>query len=138
MRGRYPDGPELLDAFDASAEDKERVQRIMATVFGQERVHETCERLDVGETRFRQLRDLMLQGALDAIKARPSGRPSRQALAAAERVAELEQALAEKELELQQALVRTEVALILRQRTESATTKKGRPSNVKLRKRKPR
>jgi hypothetical protein len=51
---------------------------------------------------------------------------------------ELEQALVEKEMALQQALVCTEVALILPQRTESETTKKGRQSSVKLRKRKPR
>ena len=126
----------MLEALDGTTEDKQRVQAILKTVFGPARVVQTCEQLDIGETRFRQLRELALQGALDGIRARPSGRPSGHA--DAERIRELEQQLAETKLELQQALVRTEVALILPQRTESATTKKGRPSNVKLRKRKPR
>jgi hypothetical protein len=46
--------------------------------------------------------------------------------------------LAEKELVLQQALVREEVALILPQRAETETTKRGQRSSVKLRRRKPR
>ena len=139
MRGRYPDGPqELLETLDGTTEDKQRVQAVLATVFGSARVMEACQDLGIGETRFRQLRDLALQGALDGIRLRPAGRPSRRATADATRVGELEQVLAGKELELQQALVREEVALILPQRTEDATVKKGRRSTVKLRKRKPR
>jgi transposase-like protein len=137
MRGRYPDGPaELLEALDGTTEDKQRVQAILETVFGPARVVQTCEQLDIGETRFRQLRELALQGALDGIRARPSGRPSGHA--DAERIRELEQQLAETKLELQQALVRTEVALILPHRTEVEPIKKGPCSSVKLRKRKPR
>lgn len=137
MRGRYPDGPqELLEALDGTTEDKQRVQVILETVFGPARVMEACENLGISETRFRQLRDLALQGALDGIRPRPVGRPSRRATADAARVDELEQALAGKELELQQALVREEVALILPHRVESA--KKGQRSHVKLRRQKPR
>jgi transposase-like protein len=137
MRGRYPDGPaELLEALDGTTEDKQRVQAILETVFGPARVVQTCEQLEIGETRFRQLRELALQGALDGIRARPSGRPSGHADAA--RIRELEQQLAETKLELQQALVRTEVALILPHRTEVEPIKKGPCSSVKLRKRKPR
>ena len=137
MRGRYPDGAaELLEALDGTTEDKQRVQAILETVFGPARVVQTCEQLDIGETRFRQLRELALQGALDGIRARPSGRPSGHA--DAERIRELEQQLAETKLELQQALVRTEVALILPHRTEVEPIKKGPCSSVKLRKRKPR
>jgi len=126
----------LLEALDGTTEDKQRVQEILETVFGPARVVQTCEQLNIGETRFRQLRELALQGALDGIRARPSGRPSRHA--DAERIRELEQQLAETKLELQQALVRTEVALILPHRTEDEPTKKGKCSSVKLRKRKPR
>jgi hypothetical protein len=137
MRGRYPDGAaELLEALDGTTEDKQRVQAILETVFGPARVVQTCEQLEIGETRFRQLRELALQGALDGIRARPSGRPSGHA--GAERIRELEQQLAETKLELQQALVRTEVALILPHRTEVEPIKKGPCSSVKLRKRKPR
>ncbi len=139
MRGRYPDGAEeLLEALDGTTEDKQRVQAILETVFGPARVLPTCDKLAIGETRFRQLRELALQGALDGIRAKPAGRPSKHAVADAERIGELEQQLAEAKLELQQALVRAEVALILPQRTEEEPIKKGRCSSVKLRKRKPR
>ena len=59
MRGRYPDGAaELLEALDGTTEDKQRVQAILETVFGPARVVQTCEQLDIGETRFRNyLRD---------------------------------------------------------------------------------
>jgi hypothetical protein len=138
MRGRYPDSlEELLQTRDSSVEEKRRLQAIFDTMYGA-RVLQACETLDIGETRFRQLRELALDGALDAIRPRPSGRPSRRARADAERIRELEQELAETKLELQQALVRTEVALILPQRTASAPPKKGRSATVKIRKRKPR
>lgn len=139
MRGRYPDGPEaLLEQFDGSAEDKRRLQAIMETVFGPARVCQTCERLDIGETYYRQLRDRALYGALDGIRARPAGRPSRRAVADAERIRELEQRAGELELALQEALVRAEVALILPQRSAVESEKKGQRPSVKLRKQKPR
>ena len=89
----------------------------------------------VGETRFRQLRRRVLQGALDAIKPKPPGRPSKATTLDAQRLAELERLLAEKELELRQALVREEVALILRAAEDGKKTSR---ASVKLRKRKPR
>lgn len=139
MRGRYPDSlEELLADLEGSAEDKQRVQAILETVCGSARVLHVCAKLDIGETRFRQLRTLILQGALDAIRPRPAGRPSRQAVVTAEQLRELEQVLAEKDLELHEAQVREEVALILPQRAEMETVKKGRRATVKLRKRKPR
>jgi hypothetical protein len=137
MRGRYPAGLEYVDKLDGAAADKERLKVILETLFGEARLLEACTRLGIRETRFHQLRDRALQGALDAITPRPAGRPSRQAAGAAELVLGLEQALAAKDLELQQALVREEVALILQPRVETAA-KKGRRSNVKLRKQKPR
>lgn len=139
MRGRYPDGPEeLLEPLDGTTEGKQRAQVILETVFAAARVKEACAKLGIGETRFRQLRDLALQGVLDGIRPRPAGRPSLAATAGAERIRELEQMLAEKELALRQAQVREEVALILPQRGEMEAVKKGRRSNVKLRRQKPR
>lgn len=139
MRGRYPDGPEeLLEPLDGTTEDKQRAQVILETVFAAARVKVACAKLGIGETRFRQLRDLALQGVLDGIRLRPAGRPSLAGTAEAERIRELEQMLAEKELALRQAQVREEVALILPQRGEMEAVKKGRRSNVKLRRQKPR
>ncbi len=138
MRGRYPAGVEYVDKLDGAEADKERLKAILKTLSGEARLLEACDQLGIRETRFHQLRDRALQGALDALTPRPTGRPSRQNVAVAERVRELEQALAEQELVLQQALVREEVALILPQRGENETVKKGRRPSVKLRKQKPR
>ena len=138
MRGRYPADVDYVDQLDGAAADKERLKAIFDTLYGAARVLEVCTRLGIRETRFHQLRERALQGALDAITPRPAGRPSRPATSAAERLHELEQALAAKELELQQALVRAEVALILPARVEVALKKKGRRSTVKLRQQKPR
>jgi hypothetical protein len=138
MRGRYPAGVEYVDKLDGADEDKERLTAILKTLAGELRLLEACERLGLRPTRFHQLRERALQGALDALTPRPMGRPRRRSVADAERIAELEQALAEKELELRQAMVREEVALILPQRGEIETVKKGQRSSVKLRRRKPR
>ena len=138
MRGRYPAGMEYLDKLDAAAEDKARLKAIFDTLYGQVRLLEACEQLGIGETRFHQLRELALRGALDAIRPRPAGRPRVRETAAAQRIQELEQALAAKELELQAALVRAEVALIVPGRFESAEAKKGQRPSVKLGKQKPR
>jgi hypothetical protein len=138
MRGRYPDGPELLEELDGAADDKKRVLAIWETVLGLARVQEVCARLGIGETRFRQLRARTLKGSIDGVRSRPGGRPRQYAAAEAQRIRALEQELAETKLELQQALVRTEVALILPQRADGEPTKKGQRSTAKLRKRKPR
>lgn len=138
MRGRYPAGlEECIDELDGTMEDKQRLRTILATLSGTARLFESCAALDVGETRFRQLRRRALQSALDGIKAKPSGRPSKAATFEAQRLSELERLLADKELALQQALVREEVALILPQVAARAGKKTLRPS-VRLRKRKPR
>lgn len=138
MRGRYPAGLDVcIDELDGTPEEKRRLKTILKTVFGVSRLFESCGALVVGETRFRQLRRQALQGALDALKPKPPGRPSKASIADAQRLRELEQLLAEKELQLQQALVREEVALILPRAAARGEKKTPRPS-VKLRKQKPR
>ena len=137
MRGRYPTGlDECIDELDGAPQEKQRLQTIFETVLGEARLFQSCAALDVGETRFRQLRRRALQGALDALKPKPPGRPSKTTTFDAQRVAELERLLAEKELELKQALVREEVALILPRAAEAG--KKTSRASVKLSNRKPR
>ena len=146
MRGRWPQGLEYIDKLDGSVQTKERLQTILETLLGPTRMLEACAQLEIGETRFHQLRQTALQAALTAMEPRPGGRPSRSASASAEnelvralhaRVAELEQALHE-------ANVREEIALVLPrlQRTAAdadgsqATTaeKKRRRRHVSIRK----
>ena len=138
MSGRYPAGVEYVDKLEGSVEDKERLKAIFDTLYGEARLLEACARLGIRETRFHQLREQALQGALDGIARRPAGRPCRHATPEAAQIAELERALAEKDLELQEAQVRAEVALIVPQRVKVESKKKGRRPSVKLRKQKPR
>jgi hypothetical protein len=139
MRGRYPAGIEYVDHFDAAPAEKERLKAIVQTLCGVARFGEACERVGLRERRLRQLRDQAVQGALDAMRPRPAGRPSAAATAEGQRIGELEAELAAKELELQQALVRAEVALILPQRNEGEREKKGRrtPANRPRRRSRP-
>ena len=140
MRGRRPAGPEYVDQLDGTAQDKERLQAILETLGGQARLQEACDRIAVGESRFRQLREAALQGALDAIVPRPAGRPRQACSSEAERIRELEAALVEKELELHAAQVRAEVALVLPRVVDGQVgpEKKTRRPSAKLRRRKPR
>jgi len=138
MRGRYPAGlDECIEELDGESTYKQRLETILKPVCGVCRLFESCDALNVGETRYRQLRRQALQGALEAIMPKRRGRRRKANTAEAQRIRELEQLLAEKELQLQQALVREEVALILPRRAAAEEKKTQRPS-VKLRKQKPR
>ncbi len=113
MRGRWPSGPEYIDKLIGSAETKERLKAIFATMYGEKRLLEACAQLEVGETRFHQLRELALQGALSAIEPRAAGRPSRAPLSEVEQIRALQARIEELELALHEAQVREEIALVL-------------------------
>src|SRR5260370_39470645 len=80
---------------------------------GEQRLLEACAQLEVGETRFHQLRELARQGALSAIEPRPAGRPSRAPWSEAEQIRALQARIEELELALHEAQVREEIALVL-------------------------
>jgi hypothetical protein len=142
MRGRWPAGPEYIDKLVGSEQDKERLKAILDTLYGEQRLVEACAELDVGETRFHQLREAALQGALSAIAARPAGRPSRAAPAEAEQIRLLEARTVELEQALHEAQVRAEIALVLPRRrqpdaadecgTDAAAGKKTRRRRLKI------
>src|ERR1051326_1638762 len=75
MRGRYPAGVEYVDQLEGSALAKRRAKVILQTLQGELRVQEACRLLDLGEQRFHQLREEMLQAAVARLEARPAGRP---------------------------------------------------------------
>ena len=111
MRGRYPAGPKYVEQLHGSAEAKRRAQLILETLSGRWRVHEACQALGISEQRFAQLRQEMLQAAVDRLEARPAGRPPRPPLTAD--VAALQEQLAATEEALRAAQVREEIALVL-------------------------
>ena len=68
MRGRWPAGPEYIDKLVGDADTKDRLKAILDTLYGQARLLEVCNLLDIRETRFHQLREAALQAALTAIE----------------------------------------------------------------------
>ena len=111
MRGRIPAGPEYVEHLEGSPKAKERLRVILETMMGKWRVNEACERLGICEQRFRQLREALLQAALEGIEDQPAGRPRRPEESA--ETAGLRQQREALERELQVAQVREEVVLAL-------------------------
>jgi helix-turn-helix protein len=118
MRGRTPSGPEYVDRLSGSETAKERLKVVLETMTGAARVREACERLQICEQRFHQLRQQMMEAALAALEPRSPGRPAGAASggaasAADEQVRVLEEQLLAKDVELRAAKVREELALAL-------------------------
>src|SRR5262245_55686943 len=110
MRGRRPAGPEYVEKLAGPEEAKRRLVAILRTVAGPWRIGEACAGLGVCESRFHELREEALQGAVDALAPRPPGpQPSP---GKDPRVGELERELEEMRQEVEAAQVREEIALV--------------------------
>ena len=131
MRGRIPAGPEYVEHLEGSDKAKERLRVILETMMGKWRVHEACVRLGICEQRFRQLREALLQAALEGIEDQPAGRPRRPEQPA--ETAGLRRQLESLERELQVAQVREEVILALPHVRLSPATPAEKPAPQKKR-----
>jgi hypothetical protein len=94
---------------------KERLKVVLETMTGACRVSEACERLDISEQRFDELRIEALQGAITALEPKPLGRRPQPSSTDQTEVQPLLDRIAELETQLQVAAVRTEVAAIVPQ-----------------------
>jgi transposase-like protein len=117
---------------------KERVKAVLQTVAGSARLQEACERLDICEQRFHQLRQQILEGALSAAEPGVPGRRAQVASPAEHEVERLQKQVAELQRELEAAKVREEIALVLagRKAPESLEKKalpprRGRPPGTR-------
>ena len=88
-------GAAHVDDLKGSQRSKRRVKVILATLSGEMSVGDACKDLGVGPTQFANLREQMLQGALDALEPRPIGRPPVTATPTPADVEELEDQLIE-------------------------------------------
>jgi hypothetical protein len=139
MRGRYPLGSEVVDGVPGSDLAKERAKGILDTLAGKCRMGEACERLDISQQRFQQLREEFMTAAVASLEPRPAGRPARQLTPAELRVQELEAQMAALHVELRAARTREEIALILPQvqDTEAEPEKKTPAQRPKKRRGRP-
>ena len=104
MRGRIPSGPEYVESLEGSEQAKKRLRIVLETMTGRVRVQEACEILEISEQRFYQLREELLQAALERLESKRVGRPPRQAAGvAAEEPQQLREQVAELQMELQAA-----------------------------------
>ncbi len=113
MRGRTPAGPEYVDRLQGSELAKQRLKTVLDTIAGNCRVSEACERLNICEQRFHQLRQQVLEAALTELEPRSPGRPPRSSSPADETINQLREELATKDLELRTARAREEIALAM-------------------------
>ena len=110
MVGRKPLGPALVEHLDGSADAKERLELILATIAGQVSVVDAADRLGISEAMFYKLRTRVLQLSLADLEPKPIGRPAQRPSEAAAQSAELAQRVAELERELSAQTVRLELA----------------------------
>lgn len=75
MAGRKPLGPALVEHLEGSANAKERLELMLATLAGQISVVAAAERLGISEAMFYKVRNRVLQVCLEDLEPKPLGRP---------------------------------------------------------------
>lgn len=126
-RGRKPQGAALVTQMEGSETARARLEQIVRALAGQTSVPEACAELGVGESRFHQLRQEALAGALAALEPRETGRPRRPAVPGAARIAELEAELRELQWELRACRIREDLADVLPRRAAAVKKTTSRP-----------
>lgn len=124
--GRPPGGTHHVMPLDGGVEEKHRLRVILDVMGGVMSVKQACEVLGISESRFHQLRHQVLQGALDSLAPRASGRPRLMEPEDSRRVEQLKRQVSELEMDLQAALVRTELALAMPQVLMERGAKRGK------------
>ena len=105
-------GLEHVEKLAGERESKARLKAILETLCGDLSVNDAAERLGVGPSRFAQLRDEALAGALESLDPRPAGRPARGAVVSA-KVLELERELDATRRQLELERVRTQILVAM-------------------------
>jgi hypothetical protein len=114
-RGRPPKGSALVEKYAGSDEAKSRLKTILATVAGEMTVAEACDKLGVSETRFLQLRDEALGGAMAELEPGMVGRPKAEESVEQKRIRELEAQVKMLRYELEGARISAKIAVVMPQ-----------------------
>jgi len=111
--GRRPLGIDLVERMVGPPQAKDRLMAVLESLSGEGTVAELAQICGVGRSRFYELRERALYGALSALlPERPGPRPQ-VADARDEEIAELEAQLEELRVQLVAERVRTELALVM-------------------------
>lgn len=129
--GRPPGRTHHVMPLDGGVDEKHRLRVILDVIAGAMTVNRACEVLGVSEARFHQIRKAALQGALDGLAPKPSGRPRTPTPDDSSEVEQLRRRNLELELDLQAALVRTELALAMPQVLMDRAARRGKKNSSK-------
>jgi hypothetical protein len=103
-----------VNTLDGSELAKQRLKVALQTLSGELTVPQACERLQLSEARFHELRSACLQTACEAFEPKVAGRPAPQPPTEQEqKIQKLEQQITELKVDLQAAQIRERMALLM-------------------------
>lgn len=105
-------GLEHVEKLEGGREAKARLRTVLETITGSLSVNDAAERLGVSPSRFSELRDQALSGALDALSPRPAGRPPTRSQEVLQ-VLDLKRELREAHYQLEVERVRAEILMTM-------------------------
>jgi transposase-like protein len=103
-------GLEHVEKLEGGRETKSRLRMVLETLAGSVSVNDAAERLGMSPSRFSELRDQALLGALEALAPRAAGRPPTRSREALE-VLDLKRELRDVQHQLEVERVRTEILM---------------------------
>jgi transposase-like protein len=103
---------EHVEKLEGEADTKTRLKLVLLSLNGELSVNVAAERMGVSPSRFHEVRDAALMGALEALSPKAAGRPSRATLENA-RVADLEEELTHTRYELEVERVRSSLLIVM-------------------------
>ena len=113
MRGRPPLGAQLVERLAGSPQAKQRLAIILRTLAGELTIPQACAELNIGESRFHDLRTQILQHTLEDLEPRPLGRPTQHPSEQEAGSAQLRQEVQQLQTNLRAAQIREELALVM-------------------------
>jgi len=111
-RGRRTDGPRKAGRMDGSEQAKRRLRVILEVIAEKRTVKSACEELGLSEARYHELERAALQGAVESLEPKPSGRPPAAPEDDPKRSA-LEEEVKELRIELRASQIREELAIVM-------------------------
>ena len=124
MQGRHAGGPEIARTLNGGEQERQRLEAILNTVAGRQKVTQAAAQLGISTQRLSTLRDIALQAALDALAPQAMGRPPKRARLDQERINALQRKIEDLEHELAASKLREEIALVLPRRPRRGEKKR--------------
>ena len=106
-------GPNIVEHLEGSPQAKDRLRAILQALCGQIGIPEACQELGIAPTRFHEMRNGVLQTALEALEPRPRGRPPHRRLPQDDHVEDLEHQVWSLKADLQAAQIRQELSVLM-------------------------